>query len=113
MERETKEILTPGGLKIVLKTWLTGRERREIRYSMLKDMNLKSGVDNSADVSYNITADQIVASEDSLIKSIVVSVEGKSDNILNDILDLRAPEYEFILAEVRKINDEDASVGKA
>lgn len=83
MQRETKEVVTSSGKKIVLKTYLSGREVTEV---------MKARGDKS---------DLQVAEE--LIKQAVVSVEGKSENALETLLDLPINEYLEISKAVNEL----------
>lgn len=96
---ETKEIITPVGQhKIVLKSWLTGREKRLIQSVLLSDVNLKEG-------KYEIIGDKLTEMQDRTIETIVVSVDGSSDKNLEKILDMHSADFDFVLAEINKITN--------
>lgn len=108
-ERETKTITTPSGVDLVVKTYLTGREKREITNSFLNP-NIKYNIEKS-DVS-GFNAGSMDAQQDVAFKLIVVSVDGKKDNDIVDgkpfsicdaILDMRDSDYEFVVFEINKI----------
>jgi len=89
MNRETKELTTPGGHTVVVKGYLTTGEMLPI---------LKSAIPNPT------TADNI----DKGLKTIeaaVVSIDNVSDNVLEVLNDLPVGDYMFILQEVAKLAD--------
>ena len=91
MNRETKTITTPiGKHSVVLKTYITGREKREIT-----SVYLSGGVDFDTQ-SQNIkgvNGDIVDKAQDVTIKVVVVSVNGKSENVVNDLLDMHMESY--------------------
>jgi len=102
-ERETKEFTTPGGLKLVVKTFLTGREVNEVLKKLFGAREISAQSDGSAAAKLPIATgiDRNVF----LIEAAVVSFEGSAENILERILDLPAKEYTAILNEVKSLAD--------
>lgn len=108
MEREYNELITPvSGQKVKVKAWLTGRERREIRSSLLDGVKFSPQVNGDAPVSsdYQINASSIDKMQDIALKTIVVAVDDSTENILDRILDMRDEDYEFIVKEVEKVTN--------
>lgn len=106
MKRDTKEIITPiGKHKIVLNAWLTGREKRHLRNVLLQDVkfSVEKGKTKTEGVT---TAEVIQRAEDEAIKTIVVSIDGQTEKILEKILDMRDKDFDFIIDEVNKISRE-------
>lgn len=105
MERETKEVTTPiGQQKVVLKEWLTGRERRDIRSVLLEEVNFEQNTDSSeAKPAYKIHGSVLNKAQDKAFESVVVSVDGNAENIVNIILDMRDEDFDFIQKEIDKI----------
>lgn len=100
MQRETKEIVTPGGVKIVLKTWISGREANIVKEAMLKGMKVDPATGKTTEVS----GDFVIEQEKILLGQLVVSVDGDTNATVEKLLDLHNTEYQFVIAEVNKIN---------
>ena len=102
--RETHKIKTPVNKdELELKSWITGREKRDLRNVFLKEMNFsldKESKDKKIDVS------KVEEAEDNTIKLIVISINGKKEKILNTILSMRSADYDFVIEEINKITKE-------
>ena len=89
--RQTREVEIEGN-KIVLKTDLTGREIRDIEYSMYEGIGVKKTSNpKSPDISYS-TKDSLILKEEAKIRAVVVSVNGNND-VVNAVLDLPGKVY--------------------
>lgn len=105
-ERETKEITTPVSQnKIVLKAWITGREKRAISQVYLDGANFDTNnVDKDGALkNASFKGDIVNKAQDATINAIAVSFDGLTEKVLDSILDLRAEDFEFIVAEINKI----------
>ena len=100
MDRETKTIKVAGH-EIVLKTYLTVRENREVRDVLLK--NIKFGIDEGEAKIDSIPPEVISQIENKNIEMVVVSVDGKNENILETILEFRADEFAELMKEITAI----------
>lgn len=103
MNRETKTIHTPkANAKIEIKTYLTGRERRQ-----LTDVYLKKGLDINPDTHEvkGVNAELINEAQNTAWEIVVVSIDGETTDIINKILDMHSLDTEFITAEVNKITE--------
>jgi len=99
MDRETKTIKTPLDSNVVIiKTWLTAREKRTI--SAIFTSKAKFNTEKN---DFNVDASILNDLQDEQIKNIVISVDGKSENILDTCLDLKAKDYDYILSEIEKV----------
>lgn len=108
MEREYKEITTPiSGVKIKLKSWLTGREQRAIRAVLLEGVSFAPTENDPTKptTSYELSAKALDNMQDTKLTTVVVSVNDKTDNILDLLLELHHADYEFVVGEVNKITD--------
>lgn len=104
---ETKIITTPVGKeKVELKSFITGREKRELKGVFLRGMKLemdgKKAKSNQVDME-KLTND----TEDVALGVIVISIGGNKENILKRVLDMSSKDYDFIVAEVNKVTQED------
>lgn len=100
MERETKKLNTPQGKELVLKTYLTARERNELRGLYLADMK----IDEKGGILEGVSGGIIEQAEQKLISLVVVSYAGSKENILNALLDEIPGEYDFVVSEAGKVN---------
>ena len=98
MNRETKNIETPiDKHKIVLKSWISGREKRELRDILLTGM--KMGKDGNV-----ITDPQTTSkTEDKAIELLIVSIDGDDKDILNKVLDMKSADFDFLMKEIDNI----------
>jgi hypothetical protein len=106
MERETKEITTPGGHKIVLRTYLTGREAGELKsvmFSALK-MNMEDAQSGKVNVS-DVPGSFIVEQERKALEFLLVSIDGDSTSPIDKLLDMPSTEYEFVIKEMNQVQN--------
>jgi hypothetical protein len=100
MERETKKIKTPSGKEVELKTYLTARERNELRNIFLKGMTVEPSTAQIKEISGEL----IEEAEKKLIEIVVVSFDNSAENIIGRILDGTPEDYDFIVSEANKIS---------
>jgi hypothetical protein len=98
----------PSGLAAVLKPHLTGREKRALRAIFLKDVEVGTGADGQS-VTSGMKASAIEEGENYIIGAVVVSLDGKTENILERVLDLAAPDYDCLMKVVNDITAEKKS----
>ena len=116
MERETKKVTTPVSKQVVeIKTYITGREKREITNSFMH-----------GDIKYNVKENDISGfklnsmdvQQDVAFKTIVVSVDGhkygdsvgegdslKLFSIVDAILDMRDADYKFVVDSINEVTN--------
>lgn len=106
-ERETKEIITPGGRKIVLRSYLTGREANELKTVLFADLKLNvEDVQAGKIVIDSIPASFLVKQEEKAIELLVVSVDGIAQNAAQIVLDEFADsEYQAVVTEINAIRN--------
>lgn len=100
MERETKKITTPKDKELIVKTYLTARERNELRNIYLSTMK----IDKTGEVVDGFSGSLMETAERKLIEIAVVSYAENKEDILNRLLDEMPEEYDFVVAEAGKIN---------
>lgn len=101
--RDTTTITTPVDQKVVvIKTWLTALEKRTISNVFLSKANF-----NTTEKSFDLQGDLLNQLQDEQIKNVVVSVNGVEENILDLCLDMKAEDFEFVIAEVDKVVNPD------
>lgn len=100
-DRETYEVKTPiKGIKVVLKSWITGKESQSIDSAMF------AGVGTSVDgkkLQPKLSDTMIADQENASIRAVVVSVDGNDSDVVNAVLNMRAGDYKFVLEEVDKV----------
>jgi len=102
--RETKDFETKGGFKIIANTYITGREMRDIRdcYIGEAEVNLNSAKKESIPLS-GIKGAVISKAEDISIKALIVSVNGNTENILEEVSNLPSSDYDEVVAYINTI----------
>jgi len=102
MERETREIETPiGKHKVVLKTYLTGREQRAIEAIYLGTVKYEL---ETQTVRPSFTGTTAQEAENEAIRQQIVSVDGKADDVLNTVLDMHADDFQFVKEQLRIVS---------
>jgi hypothetical protein len=104
--QEQGEITTPGGKKVVLKGFLTGRMKKEIERIYLASAKVTSDSSGNLNEQIAFDASADVDAEYKAIELIVISVDGCPEGkaLIDYILDdLPESDYDFIKAEVDKI----------
>jgi len=101
MERETKVIKTENH-QVEIKTYLTAGERREIRNVYLK--GLKLNIEGVVPKISEFPPELITEAENKVIETVIVSIDGSKENILQRFLEFKIPEYEQVMAEIDKVS---------
>lgn len=102
MNRETQTIITPqGNHTVVLKTYLTGREKRALQNALLNTGTLQFNTVTKK--IEGITGEIADKEQDTLIAMLIESVDGKTEGILDMVLDMRGIDYEFIVAKINEV----------
>jgi hypothetical protein len=99
MDRPTKEITTPGGVTVVVKTYLTAREVNDT----LKQILGTTGV--SPDTKIELSAVVGIDRNIKLVEAAVVSLDGSTENIPERLGDLPINDWQFILKEAGLLAD--------
>lgn len=106
--RETITIETPVDKhRVVLKVWITGKEKRNLRKPILDALRLD--IAQSITKIDDIKAGDLVESVENLaIETIVVSVNEVTDKgkILELVLDMKDKDYDFVIVEINKISQD-------
>jgi len=98
MDRETKKIKTPiSKQEIEIKTYLTAGEEMEIQKVLLNAVEIQQGVVSDIKGS---KADIMIEMEKKLMELAIVSIDGKKENIVETLLNMRSSDYDKIKAEV-------------
>jgi hypothetical protein len=106
IQRETATFTTPSGDSVVIKTYLTGREKRDITNASLpKSINYSAASEGEAQLDL---AEITNRGEDAVIKNIVVSINGKTEteiDFVSAILDMRSEDADAVLQKIKEVAD--------
>jgi hypothetical protein len=106
MERETKEITTRAGHKVVLRTYLTGREANELKSVMFSALKMNMEDAQSGKVNVNdVPGTFLIEQEKKALGFLLVSIDGETNAPIDKLLDLPAPQYEAVIKEVNQIQN--------
>lgn len=105
MDRETKTIVTPSGINVMVNTYVTGRESEQIQDILYKSVNFSAMTTNSnKEAKVNLDGGSFITEQThKVIEIMVVSINDSKENILNTVLDMREVDYTFIVNEINKI----------
>jgi hypothetical protein len=102
-QRETKEIVTTNGHTAVMYTYITGMEKRAISEALFGDVQITpSGKD--ANINGFKGSDAFKA-ENKAMELVVVSVDGKTDDVVNSILNLRVEDSDDIIRAINEVTE--------
>lgn len=111
MDRPTTKFNTPSGKEVVIKTYLTGREKLQLQEALLAEMKVKLPGAGVAPEIQEVPGSVLVAQEKKLIELAIVSYDGSATDVYNRIMDLPSDEYDSIKAEVDKITGSNFTKG--
>lgn len=116
MERETIELITPiGGDKVLVKKWLTGGESERLQEIFLDKYESNfNDLDDKGNPKVNIplSGKTIIEARHRTIETMILSINGKKENILQTVLDMRTEDYTFINDELNKISKKEENIEK-
>lgn len=104
MERATTTFKTPSGQEIVINQWITGREHEYIQEPMFRSVSIGTTIESGrpeADIK-GLNVSFMAEATHRTIEKMVVSIDGKTDNILDTVLDMKHADYEAIIKEIEK-----------
>ena len=101
---DTITVKTPNSNQtIILKSYITGRDRRELTNVFLNgDMQFSA---DGKDIK-GLKGNMVALAEDLALKTVVLSIDGDSSDIVNKILNMHAQDYSFVVKEVNKITSD-------
>jgi len=98
--RPTETLETPAKKQLVLKSYITARERNTLRAVFGKHVEVKD--DGSAAMGkMDITG--IDVAEREMITAMVVSYDGITENITDTLLDQSPEEYDFVISKCNEL----------
>lgn len=99
--RETQKINTPSGVEVVMYTYATGREARQIEQKYLSAIKVDIQSGNPTFKDFDTSSPY--EAEKEAIKLLVISVNNKTENMLDTLLDLPQSDYEFVVSHINEI----------
>ncbi|MBI4119240.1 MAG: hypothetical protein HY456_00145 [Parcubacteria group bacterium] len=103
MDRPTNKIKTPAGKEAELKTYLTARERNQLRSVFLEGVNITP--ETSQPKIGDLSGTLLEKAEQKLLELALVSYDGAPENAIERLLDASPEEYDFVVAEANKIGN--------
>lgn len=101
-QRTTTEIKTQHDYTVVMKDYITGREFNEIQNSYLEGAKVNV-VDGKASID-GFDASAETKATDKMIGLMVVSVDGKTEDVINAVNDMRVEDYQEVIAKLNEIS---------
>jgi hypothetical protein len=101
MERETTKIITPvKAVEVELYTYITGREAEAIQAPLLKAMKIRPDSRGKDMEMSELDTDKIQESNHAALKAVVKTVGGKTEDVVNTLLDMPSQDYDFVVEAV-------------
>lgn len=105
-ERETKTV-NVAGHEVVMYTYITGREARNIESTLMDKLEMKQK-GGEQEIS-GFKGSMLTERQDMQIKAVIVSVDGKTDDVVGAVLDLPSKESEEIMTYVKELTESKKS----
>jgi len=102
--RQTKKFKTSDNKEIEIYTYITGGEARIITDIFLEGVSFELGEDGKPKTN-QINAGLSSKAQDKLIEILIVSIDGKKENILDEVLGLKKEDFDLIISELDKIQN--------
>ena len=104
MERPTKQVVLPVTKQVVeIKEWITGRESELIFSATAKHYKMKPDSYGTGAPS-EIDGTIVLEMYHKYIEAYVVSIDKKSENLLEIALDLPSTDYDFLIKEIDSLH---------
>lgn len=97
----THKITTPNGSQeIEIKSWITGREAEHIDELQYEAIAVKANIGGTPDIE-SIDLKKIISETNHRkIETFIVSIDGKTEDILDAVLDMHEDDTQFILTAI-------------
>jgi hypothetical protein len=104
MERENKPFITPNNHTVVLRTYLNGKESRELNAIMYQNLTINAEDAASGKISLDeIPMAFMIPQQQKALEFLVVSVDGDTSEPLAKLEALPEADYNAVVAELPKI----------
>lgn len=99
---EPIELITPiGGVKVLIKPFVTGRIRFELRETILREMTVSGKSEEARELTF--TPDVMLKGQRRAVELLVISVDGKTDKVLDTVLDMHEEDAQAVFNAVEKL----------
>ena len=102
-DRSTKTITTTNGHEVVLLDYITGFESRAIKSVYLNEMEVTQKGTKEPETGFS--GSLATEAEDKAISTVVKSIDGKTEDIVNLVLGLREEDYMDIIKAINEITN--------
>ena len=111
-QRDTITIETPADKhSVILNAYITGREKRNLN-NIFQAWQVGLG-DKGMISDKKDTKGMIENAENEAIKTVVVSVDGISENVLDKVLDMKSDDYVFVIKKINEITSGSGFLAEA
>jgi hypothetical protein len=101
--RETKTIETKGGHKVEIYTYANGREFNKIVHIQFKGAKFKLAEDRQSVLIENYEPGWSEAQEEEMIKLLVVSIDGRAEELVEAVCSLPWEEYDEVITALNEL----------
>ena len=108
MERPTKTITTVNKVVVVVKEWLTAGENQELQRIFLNSTNtsfdkgaMRENPQDAISID-GLNGDSLIDMQNKMVEINVVSIDGKTTDILKTALNLRSEDFDEIMASLNE-----------
>lgn len=103
--QNSNQITTPvGSHKVVLKSYITGRDRRRINGVFLEAASFTVSGDATTETA-PMSGTVVAQAEDAAIDCVVISVDGESQDVVDKVLDMHSDDMKFVVEAVNKVTE--------
>ena len=101
--QETVELKLPiSGKTVTLRGFITGRIDQEIQNVFLNDTDIEA--DSKGGQAMKMKASLTQLANNKAIELIVLSIDGNTENVLDQVLDLHSVDYKAVVAKVNEVS---------
>lgn len=102
MNTPTNKVKISENTEVELKQWITGRQAEYINEPLMESLDMKP--DGTGSISMNsMDLKKVVLSNHREIESFVVSVNGKTEKVLEEVLNLPESEYDIVVSKIKEL----------
>jgi hypothetical protein len=101
MEETIKTTTPVDKHEVVFKKWITGRDRRGIDSIYYGEIEV--GLNQNNPEVKGLKGSTFNKAQDKTIETLVVSVDGKKENVVDAVLDMRAEDFDFVINKMNEI----------
>lgn len=112
MNRETKKIKLPlTGKEVVIYTFITGGEKRQINEILVGDTaSFEAG---TGQVKGDIPLSKVYEANNKAVELLIVSIDEKTEDVTKILNDLPSKDYDFVYNEINEITGDKDFLDKA